>query len=227
MVRQVRDYIQKCDVCKVSKPPNRLMTPPMGQQIQVERPFQRLYIDLLGPYPRTSTGKTTILIILDHFSKFVVLKALNKGTSSQIVQILRNEVFSVFGVPECIHSDNGQQFKSNEYKALLQEFGVRDSKTAMYSPQSNQSERVNRSIIAAIRSYILEKHTTWDKYLSEIACALRNSVHETIQNSPHFVLFGYNKINHGDDYKLLRELNALSDGGHCPCQQSYHWFTIL
>lgn len=212
MTKQVKEYIKNCEICKASKPPNQQMRPPMGLYTPVERPFQRLYIDLLGPYPRSTTGKTMLLIILDHFSKFVILKALNNGTAPQIVRALKDDVFCVFGVPEKIHSDNGKQFGCREYQELMNEFGVSISKTAVYSPQSNQSERVNRSIVSAIRSYLLDKHTLWDKYLPEIGCALRNSFHETIQYSPHYLLFGYNKINHGNDYKLLRELDALSEG---------------
>lgn len=212
MVKEVRDYISKCEICKVSKPPNKQMKPPMGKLEPVDRPFQKIYIDLLGPYPRTSTGKTMVFIVIDNFTKFVYLKAINQGSAVQICKVLRDDIFCVFGVPEKIRCDNGRQFESNEYLSLLREFGIKDSKTAVYSPQSNQSERVNRSIIVAIRSYLLDKHTLWDKFLPEIACALRNSIHETVKYSPHYLLFGYNKINHGSDYKLLREINAVSDG---------------
>lgn len=214
MVKEVREYVSRCEICKCMKPPNSLMRTPMTKPFNVERPFQRLYVDLLGPYPRSRNGNTIILIVVDHFTKFVLLKPLSKGTASQIVSFLKNEVFHVYGVPESVHTDNGVQFKSLEYKSLLSEFGVKDSKTAFYSPQSNQSERVNRSIIIAIRSYILSVngHSGWDKHLSEIACALRNSIHESTHSTPHYLVFGYNKINHAGDFKLLREINSVDEG---------------
>ena len=62
-------------------------------------------------------------------------------------------MFHLFGVPESILSDNGDQ--SKEFKAKLTQYGVRHVYTAFHSPQANSSERANRSILAAIRSYVL------------------------------------------------------------------------
>lgn len=214
MLKQVREYIVNCEICNKMKPPNSQMRPLMGNRVVVERPFQRIYVDLLGPYPRSGHLKTVILIVVDHLTKFVLLKTLTKGTAAQICDYLKNEVFNVYGVPESIHTDNGVQFRSKEYFTLLSDFKIRESKTAYYSPQSNISERVNRSIVIAIRSYIdNNKHSGWDKYISEIACALRSSIHESVKSSPHFLLFGYTKINCGEDYRILREINCLSEGG--------------
>lgn len=92
-----------------------------------------------------------ILIVVDHLTKFVQLKKLSKELAKQVVLFLKNEIFLVYGVPESRRTNNGVQFKSNEYRSLLNDFGIIDSKTAYYSPQSNLSECVNRSIVIAIR----------------------------------------------------------------------------
>lgn len=211
MAKEVHEYVSKCDICKMCKAPNYSLRPPMGQQIKVERPFQRIFVDLLGPYPRSKKGKTVIFIVVDPLTKFVLLKALRAGTASSIVEYLREDVFNVYGVPEYLQSDNGGQFISKEFGALMIEFGVNHTKSAIYSPQSNAPERVNRSILAAIRSYISDKHTDWDKYLCDIASSLRNSIHTSIDYSPHFALFGYHKISHANTYRVLRELGAVDE----------------
>lgn len=61
----VQRLVGSCDTCKCSKSVNSTTRPPMGQQTTMERPFQRLYIDFLGPYPRTANGNTHIFIVLD------------------------------------------------------------------------------------------------------------------------------------------------------------------
>ena len=212
MANEIHDYIIHCDICKQTKAMNTCGRPPLGKQTLPQRPWQKIYIDLLGPYPRTSKGKTMILIVLDHLTKFVYLKALAKGTARLIVSFLQDEFFPLFSVPQIIHSDNGTQFKGEEFTKMVNDSGIEHIKTAYYSPQSNASERVNRSIVAAIRAYLADKHTTWDKFLPQIAGALRNSVHESTGFSPHFLLFGYHYIGHAQDYKLLSELNLLTDG---------------
>lgn len=209
MAPQVRRFIGECDVCKETKAPNVILRPHMGKQIEVDAPWQRLYVDLLGPYTRSKSGNVNLLIVLDHFSKFVLLKPLRNATTPPIIQYIESEVFHVFGVPESILTDNGVQFLSNDFEKFLRKNGVNHITTAAYSPQANASERVNRSILAAVRSYVANDHTNWDVHISSIACALRNAKHESIGYSPHFILFGRQQVQHGSSYKLLKQLDNL------------------
>lgn len=78
LVTDVREYIQNDGLCKTSKTPTTILRPPMGQIVKTERPFQRIYIDLVGPLPWTKTGHIGIFIILNHFTKFTFLKPLRK-----------------------------------------------------------------------------------------------------------------------------------------------------
>lgn len=211
LVHDVREYIRSCDICKATKAPNFIMRPEMITPVVTTRPFQRLYVDILGPYPRSKQGHIGLLIILDHLTKFHWLFPLRKFTSSSIQDILQKHIFHVYGVPEVLVSDNGSQFTANEFKTFLTGFGVSHIYTALYSPQANASERVNRSIIAGIRAYLKDDHSLWDQHLSSISCALRNSTHQAIQTSPYRALFGLEMITHGSSYPLLRNLNMLDE----------------
>lgn len=126
---------------------------------------------------------------------------------------MEESVFHMFGVPESVWSDNGVQFVSREFRQMLDRYGVSHIRTASHSPQSNASERVNRSILAAIRSYISEDQLTWDEQLSAISSALRNNSHESTGYSPHYLVFGQHFVQHGSCYRLMRELESLPDGG--------------
>lgn len=211
LVRDVRDYVRNCMTCKSTKAPNYILKPEMGQQAISVRPFQRMYIDLLGPYPRSKSGNIGILIVLDHLSKFHWLQPLRKFTSSVIKDFLEKQIFHCFGVPEIIVSDNGSQFKANDLNAYFTSMGIKHVYTALYSPQSNASERVNRSIISGIRAYLKGDHTRWDENLSAISCALRNTCHKAINTSPYHALFGFDMITHGSSYTLLRNLQLLEE----------------
>lgn len=212
LARDVRKFVASCETCKQTKAPNQTLRPPMGKPFVVERPFQHLYVDLLGPYPRSKAGNTTILIVLDQLTKFVWLKALRRATASSIVQYIEDDVFHLFGVPESILTDNGIQFVSKEWKAMLSRYDSRHVLTASHSPQANASERVNRSILASIRAYIESDQTYWDVHLSVIASALRNARHSTTGQSPYFAVYGQHMIQHAGAYKLLRALQALGTG---------------
>lgn len=205
----VKNFIKLCEKCQTCKSPNVVMKPPLHGCFQVERPFQHLFVDFLGPYPRTKRGNTKMIIVLDQLTKFILLEPIRSSQSFNTILFLKERVFNIFSTPETILSDNGTEFTSKNFKTFLETSGVKLLPTAKYSPQGNSSERVNRSIIESIRCYIKE-HSDWDEYISDIACALRSAIHQTIQTTPYEALFGHPMVQHGQDYELLRKLQALN-----------------
>ena len=53
---------------------------------------------------------------------------------------------------KCLHSDNGGEYTSNEFKSYYSEKGIRHEKTVHGTPQHNGvAERMNRTIVEKIR----------------------------------------------------------------------------
>lgn len=211
LVGDVKAFINNCATCKCSKHPNKPLRPPLSSATNIQRVFQKLFIDFLGPYPRSRTGHIGICVVVDYMSKYPFLKPVKKLTADAIIRFLEEEIFHCFGVPETVLSDNGVQFKSQQFNALLQKYGVQHSYTAMYAPQANASERVNRSVLAAIKAYINPEQSNWDEQLSHISCALRSGVHSAVKSSPYRIAFGQHMITDGSTYTLLRSLKQLDD----------------
>lgn len=212
MAIHVRNFVKNCNICRECKSSNQHMMPQIGNEVQTDRPFQKLYVDFLGKYPRSRKGNAYVLVVVDHLTKFVFLKPMKEATSKNVIFFLIENVFQQFGVPEVIHTDNGKQFVSKDFEKLMEEYKIAHLKTAFYSPQSNAAERVNQSVLNAIRSYLNNDHTNWDLNLAKIELALRTSVHSATGVTPFFALFGHNMFTCGRDYKLARKLKALSDG---------------
>lgn len=226
MSRDIKAYISNCEVCKLVKPPNKTLRPPMGRQIITERPFQRIYMDLLGPYPRTKMGNSSVFVAIDHFTKYIFLKPLKKATSSAIIKFLEESVFHQFGVPQFIHSDNGKQFVSSQMSDFLKVYGVTHIKTALYSPQANVFERTNREFLVKLRILITEKQDKWDMHVSRIANILRGDYHDALKCSPYFCTFGYNMITHGSAYHILQKLDSLNEPQSCYIPNDCRMFTL-
>lgn len=136
---------------------------------------------------------------------------MREATSRNVIKFLSEQVFHNFGVPETIHSDNGQQFVSKEFVQMIENYKIKHMRTAVHSPQSNAAERVNQSILVAIRTYLRDDHREWDYNLASIELALRNAVHSAIGVSPFMALFGHSMFTSGADYKLARKLKCLDD----------------
>jgi len=204
LVKDVKAYVNACEVCKSTKSPNCPLRPPLGKAPETQRFFQRLFIDFLGPYPRSRSGSIGIFIVLDHFSKYVFLKPVKKINTAVVVNYLESELFMTYGVPESIVSDNGSQFRAEGFKKLMQQYGVTHVLTAVHAPQANASERVNRSVISGIRAYVRSDQKDWDENLSRISCALRSSMHSSIGTSPYYMVYGQHMVTSGATYSLLR-----------------------
>lgn len=150
----------------------------MGGKPNVTQPWQMISLDLVGPLPRTYKGYRFILVVVDYFSKFVRLFPLRSATSSAVNDKLENEIFLLFGVPQFLLCDNGKQFTSKSFVNLCKSYNVKIIFNALYHPQTNPTERVNRVVKTMIAFYVQDDQRRWEEYLGKCSCAIRTSVHE-------------------------------------------------
>lgn len=213
MCKHAREYISSCDTCKQVKSPNFSLKPPMGEAFSTSRPFQRIYCDFLGPYPRTKSQNTTLFIDLDHLTKYILLEPINAATSTNIIRLFQNNIFPAFGVPQFLHSDNGRQFISKDFQDFLSKYDILHIKTVLYSPQANASERSNQEIISKIRIFMKgdDHHQNWDSFIPHILSVLRSDFHSVIGCSPYYAVMGQNMIQHASEYQILEKLGCLQD----------------
>ena len=60
----------------------------------------------------SSHGNQYLLVAQDYFSKWPFARALPDQKADTIVQTLRDEIFSLVGPPQKLHSDQGRNFES-------------------------------------------------------------------------------------------------------------------
>lgn len=211
MRADVTRYVRHCNVCASHKPPQGKPTDRMVSHIKVDRPWEMVSADIMGPLPRSKNGNCFILVVTDYLSKFPLLFPLRKATADAIIKKIENEVFLVFGVPRVLLCDNGPQFRSRQFSSLCKGYRIRIQFNANYHPRANPTERVNRTIKTMLSMYVSDNHKVWDAHLHKIACAIRTSTHEVMKLTPYFVNFGRNMMLSGDDYNIRGSLQ-IEDG---------------
>lgn len=201
MRKTVYAYVRKCTICASCKSSNLPRAGLMGAYKNINFPFQLVSADLLGPYPRSKNGNQYILVVVDWFTKFVLVHPMSRATSAGIVKFIENNVFLIFGVPQIFACDNGSQFVSKEFKKLMDDYKVQKIWfNPRYHAQINHAERANKVIVTAIRCYIHENHNTWDREIFKIAQAIRITKHDVTGYSPAFLNFARNVPVSGDFY---------------------------
>ncbi|XP_055584860.1 uncharacterized protein LOC129737726 [Uranotaenia lowii] len=210
MQDNVARYVKACTTCKASKAPNIRMMPQMGKLKPAKVPWELISIDFVGPLTRSKKGNTALLVIVDWITKYVIAHPMRAADSTKMVEFLEEKVFLKFSRPRIILSDNGKQFESQVFRALLSRHNIIHMKTAFYAPQVNNAERVNRVLITCVRSLLEEDHREWDKNLAAITAAINSAKHESTGVSPHFANFGRELLLHTDLY-TLQDLNVSDD----------------
>ena len=187
--RDVYKYVQQCPLCQQFKYDNLPMSMPMQQHIVTE-PWHTIGIDLMGPFPMTQKQKQFLLVVVDYFTRWIEVFPLRTTTADVIANVVINEVFCRYGLPTHILSDNGPQFISELFGETCKTLGIHQKFTATYHPQTNMTERVNRTLKQQIRIYAAENHKTWDQEIQKLAFAIRTSVNDTTGETPAFLNFG-------------------------------------
>lgn len=204
--KDVYRYVRQCAVCAASKIPNLPRAGLMGDYQPINFPFQRISCDLLGPYPRSTQGNQYLFVVVDWFTKYVLVHPMSKATSKGIIKFLENQVFLIYGVPQIVSCDNGSQFISKEFKTLMTTYKVQKIwYNAKFHPQINHSERTNKVIVTSLRAYIHGNHKTWDSCIYKVTQAIRLAKHDVTGYSPAFLTFGRNIPLTGDYYGKISE----------------------
>lgn len=148
------------------------------------RPWSRLHLDYMGPI----AGKT-YLVVVDAMSKWIEVFNATSTTASGLIDRLI-ELFSRWGLPKQIVSDNGPQFASKEFGDFTKYNGIEHIFTAPYHPASNGlAENAVRTLKRVIKKAIQEKQNI-DRALWTFLIYYRNVEHSTTGESPATLLLG-------------------------------------
>ena len=69
MRQYIQDYVSGCDICEERKNPSRKKRSHMKIFLSGE-PFEKIAVDIAGPFPKSEHGYAYILVLMDYFSKF-------------------------------------------------------------------------------------------------------------------------------------------------------------
>ena len=110
-------YCRSCDICQRTIAKGRVAKVPLGKMPLIERPFQRVAVDLIGPIePMTDRKNRYILTMVDYATRYPEAVALSRIDAETVAEALVT-MFTRVGVPEEVLSDQGTQFMS----AVMQE----------------------------------------------------------------------------------------------------------
>ena len=103
----------------------------------LDRPFDKITIDLVMEYDTSTSGNKHILTIIDHLTGWPEAFPIPGKTTDTIVSTFINEYLPVHMCLQYILLDNGMEFKNSIMDQVLQQLGIDRIFSAPYHPQSN------------------------------------------------------------------------------------------
>lgn len=203
MKAYVEKYISCCVACIYSKPLSGRKEGYLHPIDKVPVPFHTVHIDHLGPFNKSGKGNRYLIVLVDAFTKYVLMKAV-KSTKTKCVTKFLEYVFSVYGIPTRLVDDRGTSFTSTAFQNFCKGKGVVQIKNAVATPRANgQVERYNRTILSSLAAY--EDDINWDTYVARVQFAINNTIHKDTRKTPNELLMGY-RPRGGSDAILLNEV---------------------
>jgi transposase InsO family protein len=118
--------------------------------------------------------------------------SLPKRSGDAVLTMLRS-LISMFGKPESMLSNNGEEFMSYPVQNFLCCLGICHIHTSLYHPQTNSRlEKFNDNCVQMLaRCTSPERQDVWDQYLPDVCLAHNSHIKPMLGNSPAYLLYGF------------------------------------
>lgn len=150
------------------------------------RAWDHLAADFLGPLP---SGEY-LFTIVDYYSRWLEVVVMTKTTNADKVVKELDNLFTIYGLPASIATDNGPQFLSGTFKRYMEENGIVHRRISpLWASGNGEIERQNRLLLKRMKIANAERKT-WETELQTYLKMYRSTSHSTTGVSPAELLFG-------------------------------------
>jgi len=131
-------------------------------------------------------GYNAILVVCDCLTKIAhFIPTTEKTSAAGLVQLFRDNIWKLHGLPESIILDKRAQFAVGIMRELNKRLGIVTKLLTAYHPQTNeQTEQINQELKQYLRMFVDHRQEQWLEWLGMAEFAYNNKKHTMTQISP-------------------------------------------
>lgn len=191
MKTDIYNFIKSCPECISYKQRYGKKHGLMGNLPIPQRPFSQICTDILGPLPMSRRGNKYIITASCMLIKYIEIRAIKNATTEEILAFFEEQIYTRYGCPDIIHSDNGSQYISQLYEASARLYKIEPRRITFYnSPANGIAERLNSTLHSMICKYVNSNSNNWDEELHNLAFAYNSTPHASHKYTPFYLLYG-------------------------------------
>nr|GEW09189.1 putative reverse transcriptase domain-containing protein [Tanacetum cinerariifolium] len=158
MKRNIAEYVSMCLTCAKIKVEHRKPSRLLQQPKIPEWKWEKMTMDLVTKFPKSSSGYDAIWVIVDGLTKSAhFLPSREDYKIEKLARIYINEIVARHGVPVSIISDRDGRFASHLWKTLQKVLGTKLHMSMAYHPKTDgQSERTIQTREDMLQSCVMD-----------------------------------------------------------------------
>eukprot|EP00111_Clytia_hemisphaerica_P012397 TCONS_00036391-protein len=190
MYADCQRWVKSCPECASYKLGVGTKRAPL-KPLPIPAPFDRLAVDITGPFPVSDNGNKYILVATDHFTRWPEAFPIPTAEAPVIARIFFNEIVCRHGAPSELLSDRGTNFLSKLLREVCRITNTQKINTSSYHPQTNgMCERLNGTLVKRLAIYCGDSQKDWDTYIPGVLLAIRTTASNATKKTPFFLTHG-------------------------------------
>ena len=152
----IREFVEACPICQLEKTDHTLAKGQLQSSKIPEAKWQGVRLDFITDLPRTQSGDTYILTVINKATRmFHLIPCRETVDATKTAELFWIHVGKLHGIPRCIYIDRGPQFWNRFWKALWDSFGTSLKFNNAYHPQSQGMVEQMNSVVSQTLRYLI------------------------------------------------------------------------
>ncbi|KAM2051224.1 hypothetical protein ACFX16_032866 [Malus domestica] len=137
-------------------------------------------------------GKVCYAIVaVDYFTKWAEVESLATIIEAKIEDFVWKNIFSRFGIPNAIVTDNGRQFDNNKFRMFCSKFNINLCFASPAYPQFNgQVEAINKIMKRTLKTSLDKAKGCWPEFVPQVLWSYRTSYRTSTREIPFSLALG-------------------------------------